>query len=634
MRNIRSSCRRGDNVDFAMFPSSKRIKLTKSCSASHACGDFALAGTMQNQDQDEDPDPGQSSTSSSSKMTLSPAAESPEPYDTKSEGSNRPAMSLSNPGAARVARQKAINEKMPDILAVSRRLHSALDISDSVSRQNSLMPFTFPQIRVGPVLMNGVRLRASLRMCTNFAVDMNRKSENHDFLDRRILSESSTTTDPAIVSNTRMTGVHDQGLNHGIKDNSDTVMTNMKNKVSIFDLAAAPEHGSPNDSEKAHRSINDPQAVLQIDPVGPGCGEANEVSNKFASNASSQLSAASSNTTVTAAIVIKHPEIQALSSSSAKSAAKISSPAEKTVATGAVKSTDLEKPIMSAVTATTVSVENESTAQVDKENPRPGKIWPQFSVPDPMKMPGTFTSAICHQQDFNVAPLLTLTLREITPVVECSATQRSQILLHFEVGLDNVEALCQGTFTIDDSSYWQENLQKHQSLRKQANAKANIQAQSKEVEQYQIRKGHGQGCWVFFGVRFRQTGKDKRKGKGGKWACFGVPLQSCSPVASNTEVATYGGGCDGEGISVPQYLAKVRRLESRVSTGGIACIDLWQNADEWGSGVWSKVKQAMAKNSLIVSSLRATEEIVTAQMRRAGMTEANGPNASKYEKQS
>lgn len=247
-------------------------------------------------------------------------------------------------------------------------------------------------------------------------------------------------------------------------------------------------------------------------------------------------------------------------------------------------------------------------------------------------MLGTFTSAICHQQDFHVAPLLTLTLRETTPVVEHAATQRGGILLHFEVGLDDVESLCQGTFTIDDSSYWKENSCEQQRLQKPAKAKTDTQAQAQGVEQYQIKKGHGQGCWVFFGVRFQRTEKDKRKGKRGRWACFGIPLQSCSPVTSNTEVAMYGGGCDSEGISVPRYMAEVQRLESRVSIGGIACMDLWQNADEWKGEAWSQVKQVIANNSLVVSSLRATEKFVTAQMRRAGMTEANGPNASKYKK--
>ena len=304
-----------------------------------------------------------------------------------------------------------------------------------------------------------------------------------------------------------------------------------------------------------------------------------------------------------------------------------SSPTEELIATDPVENKGPGINNISAVAATTVSGENKSIMHTEKENQGPSTIWPKISVLYPMDTPGTFTNAICHQQNFDVRPLLALTLRETTPLIEYSATPRGRILLHFEVGLDNVEALCQGTFTIDDSSHWKENLRKQPSLRKPANAKEDIQAESQGMEQQQIEDGYGNERWVFFGVRFQQTGKDKRKGKGAKWACFGVPVRSCSSHTGNNEAATIGGGCDSEGISVPQYSTTVRRLESRISKGGIACMDLWQNAGEWRGRVWSQVEQAMANNSLVVSSLHAIEESATAPRQRAGEAAANGPTA-------
>ena len=590
-----------------MFPPSKRIKLTEDFSEPHARVNCPLAETIRNPNQNRE----QSSTSGSSKMTLSPP---------------------SNPEAARAARQKAMNDRMPNILALSRRLQSALDISDSAPRQIPLTPSTFPQPNGRPVWMNGVRLRASLRLCTNFAVDMNRKSESLEFLDRKILSESGATASAATESGTKRNARHDQVVGHGMEDTSETVMTDMEDKIPTLELLADSKQSSPHDFDPADRFVNDSQAVSQVDIIEL----AERVSHKVVPKASLQPSTAFDSATVATELTTKHPEIQALSSSPVKYVANAnhgiedtitfgnrqienttifanvdlkddtSSPIEELVPTDLAGDTGLGITTTSAVTATTVSGENEITVQANKENPRPSKKWPIFSVPDPMKMPGTFTTAICHQQDFHVAPLLTLTLRGTTPLVEYSATQRSQILLHLEVGLDDVEAMCQGTFTIDDSSYWEDNLCEQDRLQKSAKARGDSEAQSQGMEQHQIKKGSGQGRWVFFGVRFQQTIKDKQNGNGGRWACFGVPLQSCSPVTRNAEAATFGGGCDSEGTNVPQYLAKVWRLEYRVSTGGIACMDLWQNADEWRGGVWSQVKQAMADNSLIVCSLHAT----------------------------
>lgn len=419
----------------------------------------------------------------------------------------------SNPQAARAARQKFLHDKIPDVVALSRRLQTALDISNPATDRPRAV------LRV-----HARRLAAALRMCKSFPVDMNRKSENLEFLDLRILAESDATAGTAIESRTESTGPHSQV--------EDTI---------AFDIQ---EVGNATIAKKDDRKDN------------------------------------------------------------------TSSPTEKPVATDLMENSSLGTTPTSAVAASTVSGDDESTVQTNEENPRPSKVWPE---PDCLQMPGPFTTAICHQEDCYVVPILTLTLRETTPLVGCSATQRGQILLHFEVGLDDVEALCQGKFTVNDSSYWQENRYEQQQLGKPAKAKADIQAPSQGMEQHQIEKGCGQGSWVFFGVRFRQTGKKKRKEKAGKWACFGVPVESTWSLTCNTEAATYGGGCDSEGISVPQYVTKVKRIESRLSVGGIACMDLWQNADAWRGGVWSQVKQAMANNSLTVSYLRRPEETRMAQ---------------------
>lgn len=496
---------------------------------------------------------------------------------------------------------------MPDVLAVSRRLQNALDIYNP-DPHNSFTPLTLPQPSFGPAVGNGDWLRASLGMCAGFAVDMNRKSENRMFLDRKILLESNATTNNAVESKAKAGGPQNQAVDHGVKDNPDIVMNDTEDKIPMIKLPTDSENGRRNHSDQADSSVKNIQAISQVDPVGPGFREVEGLPHEFLPEVSSRPNLASISTTVTTEPMMKHPEEKALSSNSVKSAANISHGAKSTVAFGA-EQVGFTTPIAGG------KYESTNQAHKFKYNPRRRKVWPILSVPDPMMMPGTFTSAICHQQDFKVAPLLTLTLREATPLVEYPATQRSEILFHFEVGLDSVEALCQGLVMIDDCSYWDENSPEPQYS----------QGPSNEMEQYQINKGDGhEGWWVFFGVRFRQTEKDGQKGKGGGWACFGFPRDLCSRITNNTEVTTYGGGCDSGGISVPQQLAKVQRTEFRAAMGGIACMDLWPKAGEWDweDGVWSKVRLAMAKNSLSMSFLCPAEEFVVAQTRLVGLKEA------------
>lgn len=516
-----------------MFPPPKKIKRTEDFFELHARPNCPPAITIQNQDHNH----GQSSILGFSTTTSVPIAESLEPpYDVRSERLNHLAMSLSNLKAARAARQKALEDRMPAVLAASQRLQSVLGYSNCA---RPLAPAIFPQLRDKPVWMkNAGRLVASLRMCKNFAVGMNRTSESLEFLDRSILSDSDTTASAAIESRTKLMAPHSQStsvtdatnMDHGIEDAV---------AFGIQDFGNAPEVGK-----------------VDLDD-------------------------------------------------------DTSSPTEVLVATYLVANNGPGITETSAVAANIVSGENESTMQTNKENTRPSKLWPKILVPDPKETLGPFTDAICHQRNFHARPLLTLTLRERTPLNEYSATSRGKLLVHFEVGLDNVKALCQGTFMIDDSFDWEE-ICKQQHLPKPAKAKEDIQAKSQGMEQHQTQEGYGQEPWLFFGVSFRRTAKEKLKGERGKWACFGVPVRSCSSNTSNYEAATVGGGCDSEGISVPPYSAKVRRLESRISKEGTFCMDLWRNVGEWRGGVWSQVEQAMANNALMVSSLSAMEEFAAA----------------------
>ena len=567
------------------------------------------------------------------------------PQAVKANSADHLPMSPPNRKAARAARQKTLQEKVPGVLAASRRLQSALTILDSAPPPDPPQQSTLTPLGIGVLAMNGVRLRAALRVCANFAVNMNRKSENKDFLDGRMLPGTSAADNLVTGVNIQEKSPGNDGLVCGTKNTPDILMIDADDGIPNVKSMTDTDENAQKDANRADSyseddsadagPLNSPPHVVSLSTelsnstvVAQGTTVEHLKGKKQAARATMSATDFNKNTREPieygSGAIENSPAIADYSLQPASIFAR-----DEQMAGDMVAGTDCRNAAARHSIAPVLGGEEASDPKAEKESTPPGKIWPIFLVPDPMKMPGTFTSAICRQRNFHASPILTMTLRGMSSSIESPTTQSSRILLHFEVGLDRVEALCTGEFRIDDGSYWEENI-REKRLRKLAEAKACIQDPGKVVEQNSIKKGEGEGWWIFFGVRFQQTGKDKRKGKGGKWACFGAPMKACLPVTSDGEVAMFGGGCDDEGNDVPAYAAKVRRLETRFSTGGISCMDLWQNADEWGGGVWAKVKHAMANNSLLVSSLYAAEEIITAKMRRAGMTEANGPNASKY----
>lgn len=243
--------------------------------------------------------------------------------------------------------------------------------------------------------------------------------------------------------------------------------------------------------------------------------------------------------------------------------------------------------------------ESESKGSSNVAFAQRGKESPQSAIPDPLSMRGTFTNAICHQKEFLPAPILALTMMDVTRTLHAPTTRRCVLLSHLEVGLDGVEALCQGFVTIDESTYWRENVREPRTGRLGI-VKAGRGGYSEALEQEQLKKGMGQGGWLWFGIKFQQSGKERKKGKGGKWACFGVPMEAVREGEREEGTAMYGGGVDRDGNTVPKTEVKVERLTCRLSVGGIACMDLWEGAEQWQNGAWGKIKKAMAHTGLLI----------------------------------
>ena len=225
----------------------------------------------------------------------------------------------------------------------------------------------------------------------------------------------------------------------------------------------------------------------------------------------------------------------------------------------------------------------------------------EVSFPDPLDMPGSFTAAICECPDFETKPLLSLTLKDVVPPTHSPTTPRCVLLRQFEIGLDGVEGIIVGEVNIPESTYWT-NRVREARLGKLGYSKLSDGAYSNDLEQKQRRNGWGQGKWVFFGVKFKQSIKEKGR-KTGKWLCFGAPVEAVEKQPSTEQDIEIGGGKDEFGKDVPAHTKTFVRESTRFSLGGTACMDLWEGAKEWDNGIFSEVSNAMANVGLVVETL-------------------------------
>lgn len=544
--------------------------------------------------------------------------------------------------AAITARQRTLQEKLPDVLASSRRLQHALAaaIHDFAPpppppprpSESSIMvppppPASLKPLGIPLVIMNGVRLRAKLRMCACFAVRMDRTSEKLEFIDERMFDEIDMNDHADGVLKNKEKSFGHQGISGGIEDDQDVAMIEIGKRNAARKGMAFADEDLGKKFDRAGISAKEAQAASQYNLMNPKDGTVTERSLGFLPLAFSVSKPNSYDPVVRKGMRVRYIQRKTLALPMIKSAAG-TVPFHKLaihniIAAGQTGHQDascisLTKNIVITARADTHLQDGSSGTAVGcgessrkaatktlnaaaKKSPSE-KLWPTFLVPDPTAMSGTFTHAICQQPDIHVISVLTMTLRDTSSLTEFSPTQRSQILWHFEVGLDQVDSLCMGHVQIDDNSYWKES-RRDPRLQRLMEAEASVQNAKKGKE----RDRKKEEPWLFFGVRSQKTEKDKRQGRGGQWACFGAPMKECSLIANQNDTAWYGGGCDVEGHDVPTYMAGVRRIETRLSAGGINYLDLWPNANEWKGEGWAKVKHAMAHDSLAVSVVCARE---------------------------
>lgn len=470
---------------------------------------------------------------------------------TNSKSGTRPPPSASNQAKKKEkvleARDKHLEDHMPRVQKASHRLQSALEIFNGD-------PWPLPPTRPLPDIAlqrKANEIRGALILCGDYAVEMNRKSENQDFVDRSILAMFYSKTEIGAqpeeidtskerVEDQQMTGgidstpdhhstMHsrDQQIIHGVDETPDTVMTD----IDQVSEASFGDDTTPKNDTSQKSILND----MKPEKPQPGVHEVS-------------------------------------------------------IEDSATPKHTIMKAVFDAVPRNTMP-KNSGTAS--------GQALP---VPDPTKMRGTFTHAICHQKKLTAEPILTLTLMDSSRVTSNPNEPQCTLLRHFEVGLDGVESLCRGFVTIEENSWWKKNV-REKRLGRLGTVKAGAGGYSKELEKEQLKKGMGQGRWEFFGIKLQQSGKERKKGKGGKWACFGVPVEAIRPGADQMALVGFGGGTDINGNFVPKQQRQALRETAKFSAGGIACMDLWEGGEQWEKGIWQGARDAMAYNSLVVSFL-------------------------------
>ena len=258
------------------------------------------------------------------------------------------------------------------------------------------------------------------------------------------------------------------------------------------------------------------------------------------------------------------------------------------------------------------SLRNHSVTFLDESQPKVKERHPV--VPQPEKMHGSLTEAICNYMPLEAKPILTLTLERIDPPTASPTTPRCILLKHFEIGLDGVEGLCQGTAKIPETP--EVTAEREARVGRIGTWKEGDGGFYRSLKSAQQKdQQYGKGYWYFFGVRFKQVGKERRLRRGGKWLLFGAPIEAVYNLdvkrSQKNVTIQLGGGVDASGNTVRPFEANFKRTHTLFSRGGIAPMDVWQGGETWDDGVFQDIKAAMANNGLRVGFLYANSETFT-----------------------
>ena len=263
------------------------------------------------------------------------------------------------------------------------------------------------------------------------------------------------------------------------------------------------------------------------------------------------------------------------------------------------------------------SLQNHAITYLDETQPKTKERNPP--VPRPENMHNTLTEAICSYIPLEAKPIITLTLERVDTPIPSPIDQRCILLKHFEVGLDGVEGLCQGTARIPEIP--EVTAEREKRVGKLGTFKQGDGGFYRSLKSAQQKdQQYGKGYWYFFGVKFKQTSRERKLKRGGKWLLFGAPIEAVYHLdikRSQENVAVMlGGGVDKSGTAIKPFDAIFKRTHTLFSRGGIAPMDIWQGGEDWDDGVFKDIRAAMANNGLRVGFLYRDFQTFTPRLMR------------------
>lgn len=508
--------------------------------------------------------------------------------------------------------ERHFNAMLPRVLAASRRLQNATDVrNEDAWPTPSKRAVEIDQLTYA---VNVAVLDDAIQACGKFYVDMNRESARGEVLDSAVKGLEKRNFKVAIKAKNEEKGatVAEEAHKENKKKKKPKKGKGKEKEIAIMtvDGRNAATFAVPSTSMQANGSPARPGVITEV---------GNEV--RSACRIPSNTAMLTQQTAQRLPIVISGTsstvdQSDSPASSSSVEVLSVESASSATQSTGRNTSrcmtTDVQQGsdgmdinsddgVPTFLGAQTLDNDSLNEEQAPARVPRK---YPRF--PDPQMMNGSFTDAICQYDEFTVKPILGLTLKDVTPLMHLPNRERCILLKHFEVGLDGVEAIVAGEVIIPESLFWKKQVREDR-LGKLGTLKSGRGGYSKELEDHQRRCHYGEGRWIFFGIKFKQSHSEKKKGKG-KWGCFGAPLEAVQRFDAVEEQIAVGGGTDIKGNAVPSHSERFLRTNVMFSSGGVPCMDLWNEAEEWDDGVWIDVRKAMASSCLVVNTLYQTKD--------------------------
>ena len=488
-----------------------------------------------------------------------------------------------NPYKAQEARERSLMGHLPYVQATSCQLQSHLEIFDDETWPLPHLPEERQDFNDILVKKNAERIQSALDTCKDYAVVMSRESSREQFLDESMMrrtqakpvaakSRRGKANIAASEPNTRPAAAVYQSSHaestRSVNAQREVAMSGLNSALPGYDqddnsteTASGSDYESMSD-EKDHSDAGDCEGDEGIPPIDDVMGG-------------------------------------------------IDSVPQETPAEGIERKRGHSHSFQEQLEKMPTPDGSEHLNHASANLPLKGKT---AVVPNPQDMPGTLTEALCNWHHFSSTPILTLTFDNITTAIANPRQKMCVLLHHFEVGLDGVEAIIKGFVQIPETI--ERKQQREERLQKLGMRKSGDGGFSGALKKAQQDKTYGKGLWIFYGIRFKQTSREKKLRKPAKWLCFGAPREACNklkvPAGHDSGVVMLGGGLSRTGSKTDRYGSRMTRKYLVMCKGGIAPIDAWEGAEDWKGGLLQRIRAAMANNGLRVGWLdheQGTKEV-------------------------